>query len=153
MSDVQETFNKKNAQIAAQKISQKYKKIKNKIPIPFNLAELADADNIVYDTDTNLGDVSSNKGAQIVAKRIPQKYRNIRLKTQPLPFNLLDIAEADTVDYNEHTNIQGVNVNKNAILTAKKISDKYRNTQRKRKRAASPEPIVVEIKNPKTASS
>ena len=64
----------------------------------------------------------------------------------------MDIAEADTIDYNEHTNIQGVNVNKNAILTAKKISDKYRNTQRKRKRAASPEPIVVEIKNPKTAS-
>ena len=63
----------------------------------------------------------------------------------------MDIAEADTVDYNEHTNIQGVNVNKNAILTAKKISDKYRNTQKKR--AASPEPIVVEIKNPKAASS
>ena len=60
---------------------------------------------------------------QIAAKRISQKYRNMKTKTQSLPFNLLDIGDADTVDYNEDTNIQDVNLNKNAILTAKKIID------------------------------
>ena len=38
-------------------------------------------------------------------------------------------------------------------MTAKKISNKYRNIWRKIKRAMSPEPIVLEIKKPKTASS
>ena len=52
VADVQETLNNKNARIAAQKISQKYKKKKrNKRPIPFNLAELANTDSIVYDND------------------------------------------------------------------------------------------------------
>ena len=32
-------------------------------------------------------------------------------------------------------------MNKNAILTAKKISDKYRKIRRKRKRAKTPKPI------------
>ena len=123
MADVQETLTNKNVRIAAQKISQKYKKIRNKIPIPFNLTELADADNIVYDNNTNLGDVSSSKVVQIAAKKISQKYRNMRTKTKPLPFNLLDVADADTVDYNGDTNIQDVNLIKIAILTAKKISE------------------------------
>ena len=114
---------KKNARITAQKISQKYKKIRNNRPTPFNLEELADADNIVYDNDTSLGDVSSSKGVQIAAKRISQKYRNMKTKTQSLPFNLLDVGDADTVDYNEDTNIQDINLNKNAILTTKKIID------------------------------
>ena len=105
VADVQETLTNKNVRIAAQKISQKYKKIRNKIPIPFNLTELADADNIVYDNNTNLGDVSSSKVVQIAAKKISQKNRNMRTKTKPLPFNLLDVADADNVDYNGDTNI------------------------------------------------
>ena len=43
-------------------------------------------------------------------------------------------------------------MNKNAILAAKKISDKYRKIRRKRKRAKTPEPIEGEIKRPKTSS-
>ena len=42
---------------------------------------------------------------QIAAKKMSQKYRNMRTKTKPLPFNLLDVADADTVDYNGDTNI------------------------------------------------
>ena len=84
----------------------------------------------IYDNDTNLGDVSSSKGARISAKKISQKYRNMRTKTQPLPFKLSDVVDADTADYNEDTNIQDVNLNRNAILTTKKISDKYRNISR-----------------------
>ena len=77
----------------------------------------------------------------------------MRTKTQPLPFKLLDVADTDTADYNEDTNIQDVNLNRNAILTTKKRSDKYRNISRKRKKSASPEPFMFEIKKPKTASS
>ena len=77
----------------------------------------------------------------------------MRTKTQPLPFKLSDVADTDTADYNEDTNIQDVNLNRNAILTTKKISDKYRNISRKRKKSARPEPFMFEIKKPKTASS
>ena len=44
-------------------------------------------------------------------------------------------------------------MNNNAILTAKKISDKYRTICKKRKRAKSPEPIEGERKRPRTSSS
>ena len=84
---------------------------------------------------------------------ILEKYKKIRTNTKSLPFNLSDVADADTVDYNEDTNIQDLNLNRNAILTTKKISNKYKNIRRKIKRAASPKPIVLEIKKPKTASS
>ena len=76
----------------------------------------------------------------------------MRSKTQSLPFNLLDIADTDTVDYNDDTNLEDPNMNKNAILVAKKISDKYRTICRKRKTARNPEPIESERKRPKTSS-
>ena len=48
LSDVQEKLTNKNSHIAAKKIRQKYKKMRNKrAPIPFNLARLADADSVV----------------------------------------------------------------------------------------------------------
>ena len=124
-ADVQETLTNKNARIAAKKISQKYKKMRNKIAsIPFNLDRLADS--VVYANDTDLRDVSSSRGANIAAKKISQKYKKMRNKTQSLPFNLSDIVDTDTVDYNDDTNLQDASMNKNAILAAKKISDKYR---------------------------
>ena len=56
VADVQETLTNKNSCIAAKKISQKCKKMRNKrAPSPFNLARLADADRVVYANDTNLG--------------------------------------------------------------------------------------------------
>ena len=76
----------------------------------------------------------------------------MRSKTQSLPYNLLDIADTDTVDYNDDTNLEHPNMNKNAILVAKKISDKYRTIHRKRKMARNPEPIESERKRPKTSS-
>ena len=44
-------------------------------------------------------------------------------------------------------------MNKNTILAAKRISDKYRNIRRKRKRVKNPEPIVDDKKRQKTSSS
>ena len=73
----------------------------------------------------------------------------MRAKTQSFPFNLSDIADAETIDYNDDTNLQDVNMNRNTILAAQKISNKYKNIRRKRKRNASPEPIQIEIKKNK----
>ena len=53
-----------------------------------------------------------------------------------------------TIDYNDDTNLQDVNMNRNTILAAQNISNKYKNIRRKRKRNASPEPIQIEMKKP-----
>ena len=58
----------------------------------------------------------------------------MRSKKQSLPFDLDDIADAESVSYNDDINLQDKNMNRNAIITAKKISDKYKNICRKRKR-------------------
>ena len=154
VADVQEALTNKNARIAAKKINQKYKKMRNKrTPIPFNLARLADADSVVYTNDTDLRDVSSCRSTNIAAKKILEKYKKMRSKKQSLSFNLSDTADADTVNYNDDTNLEDTNMNKNAVLTPKKISDKYRTIRRKRIRAKSPESIVRETKRPKTSFS
>ena len=70
----------------------------------------------------------------------------MRARTQSFPFNLLDTAGAETADYNDDTNLQDVNMNRNIILTAQKISNKYKNIRRKRKRNASPKPIRIKRK-------
>ena len=77
---------------------------------------------------------------------ISERYKKIRTNAKSLPLNLSDVADADTVDYNEDVNIQDVNLNRNTILTTKKISNKYKNIRRKIKRAVSPEPIILVIK-------
>ena len=73
----------------------------------------------------------------------------MRARPQSFPFNLSDIADAETIDYNDDTNLQDVNMNRNTILAAQKISNKYKNIRRKRKRNASPEPIQIKIKKQK----
>ena len=120
-------------------------------PIPFNLADLADAESVVYKNDTNLQDVSSSNSAQIAAKNISNKHKKMRAKKELFPFNLSDTADAETIDYNDDTNLQDVNMNRNTILAAQKISNKYKNIRRKRKRNASTEPIQIEKKNQKGA--
>ena len=77
----------------------------------------------------------------------------MRNKKQPLPYSLSDIADADIVDYNDDINLEDANMNKNTILAAKRINDKYRNIRRKRKRVKNPEPIVDDKKRQKTSSS
>ena len=69
----------------------------------------------------------------------------MRARTQPFPLTLSDIADAETIDYNDDTNLQDVNMNRNTILPAQKISNKYKNIRRKRKRNASPETIQIKI--------
>ena len=152
VSDIQQTKSNKNAFTAAKKIMDKYRKLRGKrAPILFNLADLADAESVVYKNDTNLQDVSSTKSAKIAAKNISNKYKKMRAKKELFPFNLSDIPDTETIDYNDDTNLQDVNMDKNAILTAKKISQKYRNIRKKR-REKSPELVVVEVKRSKPSS-
>ena len=81
VADVQET-------LTNNQISQKYKKMRSKrAPIPFNLATLAETDNVTYSNNTNLEDVSSSKSEAIAAKKISQKHKNMRNKRQTLPFS------------------------------------------------------------------
>ena len=95
---------------------------------------------------TTISSQSRNKSARIATKKISERYKKIRTNAKSLPLNLSDVADADTVDYNEDVNIQDVNLNRNTILTTKKISNKYKNIRRKIKRAVSPEPIILVIK-------
>ena len=45
-------------------------------------------------------------------------------KKTPLPFNINDVADAETVDYNNETNINVVSSSKKAQIAAKKIANK-----------------------------
>ena len=59
ISDIQQTKRNKNAFIAVKKIMDKYRKLRGKrAPISFDLADLADAESVVYKNDTDLQDVS-----------------------------------------------------------------------------------------------
>ena len=73
----------------------------------------------------------------------------MKARTKSFPFNLSDIADGETIDYNDNTNLQDVNMDRNTILAAQKITSKYKNIRRKRRRNASPEPIQIEIKKAK----
>ena len=64
-------------------------------------------------------DVLWTKGAQIAANKTSKKYKKMRAITQSFPFNLSDIADAETIDYNDDTNLQDVNMNRNTILAVK----------------------------------
>ena len=62
---------------------------------------------------------------QLAAKKIVEKYKNLSKKKTYIPFNISDIADAETVDYNNNTNITDLNdivSNKNtrAQIAAKK---------------------------------
>ena len=76
VADIQKTLTNKNAHIAAQKISEKYKKFRrSKLKKPVNLTNIDDADALAYDKNTDLRDVLSTKGAQIAASKISKKHK------------------------------------------------------------------------------
>ena len=142
-TNINDVFSKKSAQIAAKKIVKKYKNLARKKPYqrpPRNTVDdLADLETIKYNNDTNISDLSdipsgpkNNKNTQIAAKKIGQKYKKLAQKKSLLSFNISDVADAETVDYNNDTNINYVSSNKSAQIAAKKIFKKYRNLARKK---------------------
>ena len=124
----------KKAQIAAKKISNKYKKISYKkaaLPPP------VDTD----DTGTVTYTVAPKMGAIITANKIKNKYKKMMAKNRPLPFDLHEIEQGDTIDYVDDTNVADINLNRNAAIAAKKISEKYKNIRWKRNRVTALEPV------------
>ena len=87
LNDIAKLKPGKSAQIAAKKISEKYKKIRSKKPpLPFKLTDVVDAETVDYNKDTSLIDVASNKSAQIAATKISDKYKKIRSKRKDVTF-------------------------------------------------------------------
>ena len=70
-------------------------------------------------------------------------------KKTPLPFNINDVGDAETVDYNNDTNINDVLSSKNAQIAAKKIVKKYKNLRRKRNCTFKLKEDIEPIKIPK----
>ena len=66
-------------------------------------------------------------GAIITANKIKNKYKKMMAKNRPLPFDLHEIEQGDTIDYVDDTNVADINLNRNAAIAAKKISEKYKN--------------------------
>ena len=62
-----------------------------------------------------------NKNAQIAAENILQKYKNISRKKTPLSFNINDVADAETIDFNKDINISNVSSSKSSQIAAKKL--------------------------------
>ena len=58
----------------------------------------------------------------------------MRSKKSPLPFNLSDLADVETIDYNNDTSLKDVASNKGAIIAGKKISEKFEKIRRKTKK-------------------
>lgn len=153
VQDVQEAASEKNAQIVAKKISKNYKRMRNKrLALPLSLNNLAEKESIVYNDERNLNGVRSNKNAKIAASKISKKYKKMRAKKNSLPFSLEEIEEAYTENYNDNTNLTDVNLNKNAAIAAKKISDKYKKIRGKRKRDMPIGPVEGLAKRPRTSA-
>ena len=153
VEEIREVASKKSAQIAAKKISDKYKKMRYKKPSPTFFVNEEDIEIIDYNDDTSTDDVLSNRGATIAANKIKNKYKKMKAKRNKIPFGLDEIEQGGTINYVDDTDIADVKLNKNAIIAAKKIVEKYKGIERKRKRRrCEPEPIEGPAKKTGTQS-
>ena len=101
----------KNAQIVANKIVQKYKKLaKKKAPVTFNISDAADTEAVDYNKDTNINNVLSSKSAQIATEKILNRYDNLRRKRK----RTLDISELDVAPSSKNKRASSSN-NRNKI--------------------------------------
>ena len=152
VSDLIDLKKTSRKQLTAKKIIKKYRHLARKKsykrPPPRTETDFDDLETIDYNNDTNisvLNDIASsskkNRNTKKAAKKILQKYKKIAQKKTPLSFNLTDMADTETVDYNNDTNINDVLSSKSAEIAAKKISDKYRKI-RKRKRINVPDNLI-----------
>ena len=80
------------------------KSIRKKTPFPFNKSDVADGEMVDYNNDYNISVVSSNKSTEITAQKIVQKYKSLAKKKAPLSFNITDLADDETLSYNNNTN-------------------------------------------------
>ena len=76
----------------------------------------------------------------------------MRAKRNTIPFDIDEIEQADMINYADDVGLDDVKQSKNAIMTANKITGKYKKLSRKWKRNRSPEPIEEAIKKPSTSA-
>ena len=69
---------------------------------------------------------------KLLLKRQYRNTKKLAKKEAPLLFNINDVADAETVDYNKDTNISDVSSNKSVQIAARKIVKKYKNLARKK---------------------
>lgn len=120
-TDLRDVASNKSANIAAKKISEKYKRMRaKKQPLPFNFSDIADTDNVDYNDNIILENLT-NKNAIIAAKKISDKYKNIKWKRKR-------VTEAESSEKGIKKSRTSSSIsNKAARIAAKKISDKYKN--------------------------
>ena len=70
---------------------------------------------------------------KLLLKKIVQKHKKLAKKKAPVPFNISDVADAETIDYNKDTNINDVLLSKSEQIAGEKIINRYDNLRRKRK--------------------
>ena len=92
--------------------------------IPFDIDEIEQADTINYVDDVSLDDAVSNKNIAIAANKIRNKYKKMRTKRNNIPFDVNEIEQADAINYVDDVTLDDVKQNKNALITAKKITEK-----------------------------
>ena len=102
-----------------------------KTPLPFNINDVAAAETIDSNNDTNINDISSSKSAQIAAKKIVTKYKNLRRKGK-LTLILIQYYPED-IDPTKNPKVSNPNVrNKNVQIAARKIVQKYKKISQKK---------------------
>ena len=112
VEEIKDIASNKGMQITAKKISNKYKKMRYKKPPPTFLVDEADVETIDYNNDSD-NDMFAKESIVIATNEILNKYKN-------------DLDEAETINYVDDTNLADVKENKNAKITAKKITEKYK---------------------------
>ena len=76
----------------------------------------------------------------------------MRAKRNTIPFDIDEIEQAHMINYADDVSLDDVKQSKNAIMTANKITGKYKKLSGKRKRNRSLEPIEDAIKKPSTSA-
>ena len=112
VAEIKDIASNKGMQITAKKISNKYKKMRYKKPPPTFLVDEADVETIDYNNDSD-NDIFAKESVVIATNEILNKYKN-------------DLNESETINYVDDTNLADVKENKNAKITAKKITEKYK---------------------------
>ena len=92
-----------------------------KLPLPFNFRDIADAESSVYTDDRNMEDVTSNRGTMITANKIKNKDKKMRAKNNSLLFASDEIEQTETENHVDNIDIANVTLNRNAAITAKKL--------------------------------
>ena len=64
-------------------------------------------------------------------KKITGKYKKMRYKKPPAPFTFRDIADAESVVYDNNTRMEDVNSNRGVLIIANKIKNKYKKMRAK----------------------